>query len=530
MEDLKKVTLGGAVITLLLLVKLSQVSYTSAYYLALFLCFAVCAYLFKAYQHPGIPELTFDVLHQIPGPISIPYFGNRWMYYSWFGSYKLNKLHEAYQDLFKRFGEIFREEYLWNYPIVNISNRNDLFTVLNGSARSKYPLRPPNEVTSYYRKSRPDRYTNLGLVNEQGELWHSLRTVLTPELTSARTMNHFLPELNRVSESFISLIRHHSDKHYTVACFEALANRMGLESVVTLILGRRLGFLSEDDVDPTTVKLAVAVRDQFLASRDTFYGLPVWKLFPTRAYKKLIESEETIYSIVSSYVDEAIVDEDDHNVKTVFRSIMNAPGLDIRDKKAAIIDFIAAGIKTFGNTLVFLLYLLAKNPACQEKIYEEISNLAGSMQDFTLNMIQSAKYLRACIEESFRLLPTAPLIARISETNMTLSGYQVPTGSVLLCHTWQACLNENNFPQAATFMPERWMKEKKAEKENHFLVTPFGVGRRMCPAKRFTELELKVCVANIIREFRVEFDGTLELEFEFLLAPTSPTAIIFKPR
>ncbi|KAL1458115.1 hypothetical protein WDU94_008288 [Cyamophila willieti] len=466
----------------------------------------------------------------VTGPISIPYFGNRWMYCSWFGSYKLSKLHEAYQDLFKRFGEIFREEYLWNYPIVNISNRDDLFIVLNAAARSKYPLRPPNEVTSFYRKSRPDRYTNLGLVNEQGDLWHSLRTVLTPELTSARTMHLFLPELNRVSESFISLIRHHSDEHYSVPSFDALANRMGLESVATLILGRRLGFLIEDVIDPTTAKLAVAVRDQFLASRDTFYGLPVWKLVPTEAFKKLIESEETIYSIISTYVDEAIADEDDHNVKTVFRSIMNAPGLDIRDKKAAIIDFIAAGIKTFGNTLVFVLYLLAKNPACQEKIYEEISNLAGSRQDFTLNMIQNAKYLRACIEESFRLLPTAPLIARISESSMTLSGYQVPAGSVLLCHTWQACLNENNFPQATTFLPERWMKEGKEEKENHFLVVPFGVGRRMCPAKRFNELELKVSVAHIIREFTVKFDGTLDLEFEFLLVPASPTAFIFEPR
>lgn len=38
------------------------------------------------------------------------------------------------------------------------------------------------------------------------------------------------------------------------------------------------------------------------------------------------------------------------NVHRVFRSILVAPSLDIRDKKAAIIDFIAAGIKTVGNS------------------------------------------------------------------------------------------------------------------------------------------------------------------------------------
>lgn len=524
MQDLKRLTLGAAS-SLLIAKFLLCLSKTSAMYLVVLLGVAVCFKMIKSLKQTGP---YFDALRKVPGPQAIHFFGNRWMYYSWFGPYKLNKLHEAYQDLFQKYGKIFREEYLWNFPVINISDRDHLFRVLSAASRSKYPLRPPNDVTSYYRKSRPDRYTNLGLVNEQGEVWHALRSGLTPELTSGRTMHRFLPELNRVSEDFNSLIRHHANQHHIVLRFDELANRMGLESACTLILGKRLGFLSED-IHPTTARLAAAVREQFLASRDTFYGLPLWKLIPTPAYRKLIKSEETIYSIISGYVDEALADEfDTCDVQTVFMSILNAPGLDIRDKKAAIIDFIAAGIKTFGNTLVFVLYLIAKNPTCQENIYKEIVSLAGPWQELTQKVIQSAKYLKACIEESFRLLPTAPLMARISESPMTLSEYELPAGSVLLCHTWQACLDDANFPQANTFLPDRWLGERR--EENSFLVCPFGVGRRMCPGKRFTELELKVCIANIVREFKVGFDGTLDLEFEFLLAPSSPTAFIFEPR
>jgi hypothetical protein len=33
-------------------------------------------------------------------------------------------------------------------------------------------------------------------------------------------------------------------------------------------------------------------------------------------------------------------------VSSVFMSVLNAPGLDVREKKAAIIDFIAAGMQT----------------------------------------------------------------------------------------------------------------------------------------------------------------------------------------
>lgn len=66
--------------------------------------------------------------------------------------------------MFDRYGDIIREETLWNTPIISIRSRDFIETVLRNSG--KYPIRPANEVTANYRLSRPDRYTNTGLVNE----------------------------------------------------------------------------------------------------------------------------------------------------------------------------------------------------------------------------------------------------------------------------------------------------------------------------------------------------------------------------
>lgn len=66
--------------------------------------------------------------------------------------------------MFERYGPVVREEALWQVPVVSILDRPAIEAVLRSS--SKYPLRPPTEVTAHYRQSRPDRYTNLGLVNE----------------------------------------------------------------------------------------------------------------------------------------------------------------------------------------------------------------------------------------------------------------------------------------------------------------------------------------------------------------------------
>lgn len=49
-------------------------------------------------------------------------------------------------------------------PIVHLFTKKDIEKVLKYP--SKYPYRPPTEIVSWYRKSRPDRYASLGITNE----------------------------------------------------------------------------------------------------------------------------------------------------------------------------------------------------------------------------------------------------------------------------------------------------------------------------------------------------------------------------
>jgi len=62
---------------------------------------------------------------------------------------------------------------------------------------------------------------------------------------------------------------------------------------------------------------------------------------------------------VSEIVDTALIDEEQSctDVRSVFVSILQVSELDNRDKKAAIIDYIAAGIKTviYHNTSYYNL-------------------------------------------------------------------------------------------------------------------------------------------------------------------------------
>lgn len=349
-----------------------------------------------------------------------------------------------------------------------------------------------------------------------GESWQHLRTQLTTDLTSPRTIATFLPEVEEIVEDWCNLLELKRNDEGQVQNLEQLGSRLGLEATCALVLGRRMGFLLPGGESETARRLAAAVHSHFIASRDTYYGLPFWKLFSTPSYLRLVKSEEDIYSLALELIESA---DDSTRESAIFQSVLHAE-IDDREKTAAIVDFIAAGIHTLSNSLLFLLYLIGSHEKVQEKLIEELRHSSHT------------SYLRACVAESFRLLPTANCLARITEKEAELGGHRLNAGSVVLCHTGLACRDERNFSNANEFRPERWLDEEKiaTAAAATFLVTPFGIGRRACPGKRFVEQILPIILANTVKRFIIECNEPLEIEFEFLLAPKSPVCINFIDR
>lgn len=348
-----------------------------------------------------------------------------------------------------------------------------------------------------------------------GETWHRLRSALTSDLTSPRTISDFLPIISDIADDFCDLIRTHRNADTGIIDnLEHLGTRLGLEATCALVLGRRMGFLLPGGESQTARRLAAAVHEHFIASRDTYYGLPLWKLWRTEGYERLVRSEEEIYELALELVESA---DDAVKESPVFQSVLRAD-VDVKEKTAALVDFIAAGIHTLSNSLLFLLYLVGDNSEVQKKLYE--------------NLDASSNYLKACVNESFRLLPTANCIARVSEQPLRISNRYIKPGTVILCHTGIACKHPSNFRNPLEFRPERWLGEEKLETSSvsTYIVAPFGVGRRSCPGKRFIEQSLPVILERVVRTFRVESLGPLELRFEFLLAPKMPLEMCFVDR
>ena len=141
---------------------------------------------------------------EIPGPCAVPFFGSQWLYV-WPGPYSLDKLHIANRgdcravftdpcfcttdpflvrpdrfftfplDKFMKYGPIVKENHLWNFPIIHLYDKKDIENVLRHP--SKYPIRPELEAQSSYRRSRPDRYNSVGIVNTWATVLITLKLI-----------------------------------------------------------------------------------------------------------------------------------------------------------------------------------------------------------------------------------------------------------------------------------------------------------------------------------------------------------------
>ena len=387
-----------------------------------------------------------------------------------------------------------------------------------------------------YRKLRPQYYNDIGLVNENGEKWHSLRRNLTPPLSSPATLKHYATHMHSISQDLVNLIRHKKQSDGIITNFKEMIYKAGLEAVCMVALERRMGFL-EPTLGFSTQKIMDSVAGFQESSSQLMYGLPFWKYLPLRFsgfFTKLMNCRDYLFETFSTIVDETMQlndEEEAANSDSILTALLK--NVTVKDVKASVVEYITAGMDTIGNSLIFLIANVARHPEVQAKLHQELDEVFPNGSDIEAEKLGDLHYLKACVKESFRMFPSASQIARLTETEVVLKGGQVlPPLSLVLCHHRIAALQDENFTRAGEFLPERWLTEPGQTFPNHKkeLVLPFGSGKRMCPGKRLAEQELFIIAAKLFQNFSIELTEELELEFSYLLTPAGPICLRFSER
>ena len=166
-----------------------------------------------------------------------------------------------------------------------------------------------------------------------------------------------------------------------------------------------------------------------------------------------------------------------------------------------LLTFITAGHETTALGLAWTFDLLSRNPACEEKVLDEIDNVTAG-RPLTPEHIAQLVYTKQVFSEAMRLYPPAPIITRTALRDFRLGGFLIPEGTVLFVPIYAVHNHASIWPDPQTFDPDRFLPD--AVKARHrYAYMPFGAGPRVCIGNAFAVMEAVAILAVILQRMRL---------------------------
>lgn len=452
---------------------------------------------------------------EIPSPKKYPIFGHFFCIKP-FGDLDIFNRISFGNELQKKYGDIVT----LSFPLLPGAENNvvlldpsDFEIVYRNEGR--FPARPTSPILLKYREERKH---SLGLFLANGEEWWKFRQPLNPGMMKVKAATTYLQFHDGIGDDLVKNIKNEITGNDKQPVIMQELFRYSLEAVCAIVFDNRLGCM-DPNLAPNSWQQQFI--DSVHSSFDTSFSLalnPVYRLHDKFGYKgkKQLKFEESMDYITDTSLRlvheakqrwEGIPETELHN--KFLAQLLNIERIVVEEKMSVIFDMLFAAIDTTTYTVLNNLFFLAKNPDAQEKLFSEIDkHISKDKGVIDASIFPKLHYLRACVKESFRMKPIAPVITRNLSKDIVIKGYRIPAGMTLLMEHHFTSNNENHIDNPTQYKPERWIRDSNSKNSlNPFLVLPFGFGPRMCIGKRFAEQEINIALIKLLHNFRIEYDG-----------------------
>lgn len=179
-------------------------------------------------------------------------------------------------------------------------------------------------------------------------------------------------------------------------------------------------------------------------------------------------------------------------------------------------DLFVAGTETTATTIRWAIMYLLNNMDIQKKMHKEIEDVIGSGRPPCMSDKPNLPYCEAVILESLRLGNVVPYaLPHKASDDIVYKGFTIPKDSIILPSLDSVAFDENLFPDAHSFKPERFIDEN-GRLCGQDKVLSFSLGRLILikiPFRLFFFFHF--CIFNIVMEFNSNLDETYKnLQYE----------------
>ncbi|CAG8498194.1 8600_t:CDS:2 [Paraglomus brasilianum] len=171
-----------------------------------------------------------------------------------------------------------------------------------------------------------------------------------------------------------------------------------------------------------------------------------------------------------------------------------------------IVEMFSEGIDSPSNTLAFIIHCVGANPDVERSIIQEIKNVFGDLTDLVITYedLNKLVYIEAVIKEVLRLRPATLTISRFSAHRDQFDGYEIPSSTQIAINVVGLHRNQNYWNEPENFNPSRFLEDNIGKNYNKNAFMYFGGGLRVCPAKQFAMVQLKMMVVLLYSKYTFE--------------------------
>ena len=177
-------------------------------------------------------------------------------------------------------------------------------------------------------------------------------------------------------------------------------------------------------------------------------------------------------------------------------------GMTDRQARDEAMTLFNAGHDSTAATLAWIWYLVARHPAVEAKLIEEVDRvLAGRRAEYA--DVARLPYAEMVVKESLRYYPpTWALFPREAIEPVEIGDTKLPKGAWAYIFPYVTHRDPRFFEHPEKFDPERFAPGR-IDAIPQYAYLPFGAGPRVCIGNTFATMETILILATVLQKFRV---------------------------
>jgi cytochrome P450 len=407
-----------------------------------------------------------------------------------------------HHENFEKFGDIFKVKIGFRKELVFTRNPKLIKHVLQ-KQHKKYHKSPLQTVDLA-------KYVGHGILTSNGEHWRTHRRMVQPAFHKKKLMG-LLHIMRDTIQKEVSKI-----KPNEVQDIFPLMGDLAFQVVANSLFSR-------SDIQEDMSRLqAITEANQKMLIREMRQPYFKWWFKLSGMIQRHLDLSEEGRRLLNKIIEERMqsdIDKDDLLAMLLKARYEDNTPMPRRQLIDEVLILFTAGHETTANALSFTLFLLAKNQNAQQKVFEEVSQLALENDDI-MQHISQLNFTKQCLEEGMRLYPPAYIIDRIAIEDDEFEGQLIPKKTMILMSVYELHRYAEFWDSPDEFSPGRFNVENRKDYQEYYY--PFGAGPRMCVGNNFAMYEMIMTVAEIVKKYNLQSNlNTVRINPLISLKPVS---------